>query len=417
MNPRASGRRPPLQSAPGRACLLQGEGRVSAMDGQFRSHGGEGVTCARRVGRPPAMAAERRPYAPRRSVSHYVIRRSDARHCPGLEAQRSPPHATGWAGDQIIASARAGDYCGVRRRERRGDAPASALASPDQPRGSPGVSPGMQDEISRRSFLRATGVAGAAVAVGEAAPGGTPTRPSPPRAGSTARCAGRSSRWSRTTRAQFDPQFWLDYFRRTTADAACLSAGGCVAYYPTKVPLPPPQPVAAATATRSASWSPAAASSAWSSSRAPTRTPPTTTSSDAHPDWIAVDADGQPRRHWASPEMWVTCALGPVQLRVHDRGAPRDRDALQGRRHLHQPLGRLRACATASTAGRTSGPRPGTTCRARTTRRTRRGGRTSSGSRSGSSSSGGSGTARSGRSIPTRASSRTPAAARRARST
>src|SRR5262245_29167899 len=35
---------------------------------------------------------------------------------------------------------------------------------------------------------------------------------------------------------------------------------------------------------------------------------------DAHPDWIAVDADGRPRRHWASPELWVTCALGPYNF-------------------------------------------------------------------------------------------------------
>src|SRR5215467_13293025 len=35
----------------------------------------------------------------------------------------------------------------------------------------------------------------------------------------------------------YDPSFWLDYFRRIHADAACLSAGGCVAFYPTKVPL------------------------------------------------------------------------------------------------------------------------------------------------------------------------------------
>src|SRR6185503_2220552 len=33
-----------------------------------------------------------------------------------------------------------------------------------------------------------------------------------------------------------------------------------------------------------------------------------------HPDWIHVTADGQPRRHWASPELWVTCALGPYSF-------------------------------------------------------------------------------------------------------
>jgi hypothetical protein len=36
---------------------------------------------------------------------------------------------------------------------------------------------------------------------------------------------------------KFDLKFWLDYFKRTHSDAACLSAGGCVAYYPTKIPF------------------------------------------------------------------------------------------------------------------------------------------------------------------------------------
>ena len=52
----------------------------------------------------------------------------------------------------------------------------------------------------------------------------------------------RPMRWAQLTLVEndpgrFDPQFWLDYFARVHADAACLSAGGIVAYYPTKVPL------------------------------------------------------------------------------------------------------------------------------------------------------------------------------------
>jgi hypothetical protein len=39
----------------------------------------------------------------------------------------------------------------------------------------------------------------------------------------------------------------------------------------------------------------------------------------AHPDWIAVTADGAPRRHWANPELWVTCALGPYNFEFMDR--------------------------------------------------------------------------------------------------
>src|SRR5579862_1541625 len=52
----------------------------------------------------------------------------------------------------------------------------------------------------------------------------------------------RPMRWAQLTLVEddpgkYDPAFWLDYFKRTHSDAACLSAGGCVAYYPTKVPL------------------------------------------------------------------------------------------------------------------------------------------------------------------------------------
>ena len=52
----------------------------------------------------------------------------------------------------------------------------------------------------------------------------------------------RPMRWAQLTLVEddpgkYDPAFWLDYFKRTHSDAACLSAGGCVAYYPTKIPL------------------------------------------------------------------------------------------------------------------------------------------------------------------------------------
>src|SRR6185503_17089551 len=112
---------------------------------------------------------------------------------------------------------------------------------------------------------------------------------------------------------KFDPQFWLDYFKRTHSDAVCLSAGGCVAYYPTNVPFH--------------------RRSQWLGDSDPfgdlvagcrklgmvviARTDPHATYEDvhsAHPDWIAVDAAGNKRRHWASPEMWVTCALGPYNF-------------------------------------------------------------------------------------------------------
>jgi hypothetical protein len=128
----------------------------------------------------------------------------------------------------------------------------------------------------------------------------------------------RPMRWAQLVLAEndpgrFDPDFWLDYFRRVHADAACLSAGGVVAYYPTKVPFHH--------------------RSAWLGDSDPfgylvrgcrkmgmaviARTDPHATWDNvqqAHPDWIAVDPDGKPRRHWANPELWVTCALGPYNF-------------------------------------------------------------------------------------------------------
>ena len=52
----------------------------------------------------------------------------------------------------------------------------------------------------------------------------------------------RPMRWAQLTLVendpgQFDPDFWLSYFKKIHADGATLSAGGVVAYYPTDVPL------------------------------------------------------------------------------------------------------------------------------------------------------------------------------------
>ncbi len=169
--------------------------------------------------------------------------------------------------------------------------------------------------FSRREFLQGTALVGTAAVlkhfdVAEV----TPTTPTPQDAG----WFDQPMRWAQLTLAENDPgkydlRFWLDYFKRVHADAACLSAGGCVAYYPTKIPLHH--------------------RSAWMGDPDPfgdllagcrklniiviARTDPHAAHQDvyeAHPDWIAVDARGRRRRHWATPELWVTCALGPYNF-------------------------------------------------------------------------------------------------------
>ncbi len=125
-------------------------------------------------------------------------------------------------------------------------------------------------------------------------------------------------RWAQLTLVEndpgrFDPDFWLSYFRRIHADGATLSAGGVVAYYPTDVPLHH--------------------RSNWLGTSDPfgylfkgcrkmkmsviARTDPHATWQNVyelHPDWIAVTSTGEKRRHWANPELWVTCALGPYNF-------------------------------------------------------------------------------------------------------
>jgi hypothetical protein len=130
---------------------------------------------------------------------------------------------------------------------------------------------------------------------------------------------GRPMRWVQLNLTEDDPAnmdigFWLDYFKRIHADATCLTAGGVVAFYPTKIPFH-----------RRSQWL-----SGHESFYADlmegcrklnmvvvARTDPHATYQDlydAHPDWIAVDAEGRKRRHPDKPDMWITCALGPYNF-------------------------------------------------------------------------------------------------------
>jgi len=116
----------------------------------------------------------------------------------------------------------------------------------------------------------------------------------------------------------FDPDFWLDYFRRLHADAATLSAGGIVAYYPTEIPLHH----RSAWLGNSDPFGTLLAGCRRMNMRVVARTDPHAVRDDvraAHPDWISVAADGQPRRHWANPELWVACALGPYNFEFMDQ--------------------------------------------------------------------------------------------------
>lgn len=176
----------------------------------------------------------------------------------------------------------------------------------------PGIGSGTT--FTRRGFLQSTATVGTGVALAnvstrflaEALPATGPVE--------VPAWASKPMRWAQLTlveddAAHFDSAFWFDYFKRTRSDGVCISAGGCVAYYPTTVPYHH--------------------RSIWLGDRdivgdlvtgcrklgmsVLLRTDPHATYDDAkaaHPEWIAVEANGNPRRHWASPEMWVTCGYG-----------------------------------------------------------------------------------------------------------
>ncbi len=125
-------------------------------------------------------------------------------------------------------------------------------------------------------------------------------------------------RWAQLTLVendpgQYDPDFWLNYFKRTHSDAVCLSAGGIVAYYPTQIEFHH--------------------RSLWMGESDPfgyllkgcrdmdmvviARTDPHAMWPDAfsaHPEWAAVDQEGNKRKHWSNPDLYVTCALGPYNF-------------------------------------------------------------------------------------------------------
>src|SRR5262245_35112262 len=116
-------------------------------------------------------------------------------------------------------------YCGTFARRRRWVTHSSPRRTPEDTMSAD------QFAIARRQFLQTT--AGAALAVA------APAAAAEPSAGAW---FDRPMRWAQLVLVENDPgtfdlNFWLDYFRRVHADAACLSAGGVVAYYPTDVPL------------------------------------------------------------------------------------------------------------------------------------------------------------------------------------
>lgn len=186
----------------------------------------------------------------------------------------------------------------------------------------------VKPEITRREFLQVSAAVGTAAWMGVEAQAAQRNDAAAAIGATIPEWASKPRRWMQLTLVEYDPAggiaegagtqrydpaFWLDYFKRTRADGVCLSAGGCVAFYPTQVPFHHRSTFLGkrdvlgelVTGCRRLGMS------------VLLRTDPHATYDDAaraHPDWIMVTADGKPRRHWADPAMWVTCGYGPYNF-------------------------------------------------------------------------------------------------------
>ena len=175
-------------------------------------------------------------------------------------------------------------------------------------------------ESTRRTFLKqAAGVSAACLAGLDRAPGVEAASFSGAATSSaTASWYDRPMRWAQLSFVEDDPgnydqQFWLDYFKRIHADATILNAGGCVAFYPTQIPLH----YRSKWLGNMDSFGDLAHGCRQLGMNVVARTDPHACHKDvyeAHPDWLAVDENGNKRQHASDPDFWLTCALGPYNF-------------------------------------------------------------------------------------------------------
>jgi len=126
--------------------------------------------------------------------------------------------------------------------------------------------------------------------------------------------ANNAMRWAQVAFTEedppsYDPNFWFDLFKKTHVEAVCLSAGGCICFYPSKVPL---HYRAKYLGNRDMFGEMVKGARALNMSVI-ARIDPHAMSEEAfaaHPEWAACTEDGKPRRHWAAADMYVTCQNG-----------------------------------------------------------------------------------------------------------
>ncbi|WP_426187509.1 alpha-amylase family protein [Microbacterium sp. TWP3-1-2b2] len=128
----------------------------------------------------------------------------------------------------------------------------------------------------------------------------------------------RAMRWAQLTMvgddprpgSGFDPEFWIDYMRDIRADAACLSAGGYMAFYPSDVEGHHRSPHLGDSDPFGALVRGARGLGLVVMARIDSHAVHGTIAA-RHPEWLSRKADGTPQEHWSAPNVWLTCPFGP----------------------------------------------------------------------------------------------------------
>ncbi|SDL50111.1 alpha-amylase family protein [Nonomuraea jiangxiensis] len=122
-----------------------------------------------------------------------------------------------------------------------------------------------------------------------------------------------ATRWTQLTLAEDDPahldvDFWTSVMRDSRSNAVCISAGGYIAYYPTRIPFHHRSTFLGDTDPFGALVERARGLGM----HVMARVDPHAVHADAaraHPEWLARDAQGTPIEHWSYPDIWLTCAF------------------------------------------------------------------------------------------------------------
>ncbi|MET7335148.1 family 10 glycosylhydrolase [Nonomuraea sp. NPDC005650] len=122
-----------------------------------------------------------------------------------------------------------------------------------------------------------------------------------------------ATRWTQLTLAEDDPahldvDFWTEVMRDSRSNAACISAGGYIAYYPTRIPFHHRSSFMGDTDPFGA----LVEAARGLGMHVMARVDPHAVHADAaraHPEWLACDPQGAPIEHWSYPDIWLTCAF------------------------------------------------------------------------------------------------------------